>query len=338
MKNITLSVFSVFIYLLISAGLSAQTAPAKTDASAAPKKETAPATVTGKTDASTSTDKKDAETKPAKKETGTVTVDPQAIANTMKNSNLRHLKKLKSAFLNNGMEEKYNSAMKGYVDATITLSERDFVQARRKFEQNYADMNESAKFLGDKYKAVYTQLHTDYSVKVVELKIKGSGNELNNSTFEKLIAMANEQQNNAMDQASKNNNIEALYLYKKAILNLLKIPYFIERNANKNLKINERLSKNLLIDEDYFPKEQLKTYDDCMDQIFEEKEKLREKEREDERKRISSRLGKITDEAPKKDAKTSKDSATKAPAPSTPTEEKKPAEQPAKSATVPEKK
>ncbi|HNF24574.1 MAG TPA: hypothetical protein PKV80_08895 [Leptospiraceae bacterium] len=336
MKNITLSVFSVFIYLLISSGLSSQAAPAKTDASAAPKKETAPA-VSGKTDASPSADKKE-DTKPAKKETGTVTVDPQAIANTLKNTNLKHLKKLKSAFYNNAMEEKYNSAMKGYVDSTITLSERDFVLARRKFEQNYTDMNESAKSLIDKYKAVYAQLHTDYSVKVVELKIKGSGNELNNSTFEKLIAMANEQQNNAIDQASKNNHIEALYLYKKAILNLLKIPYYIERNANKNLKINERLSKNLLIDEDYYPKDHLKTYDDCMDQIYEEKEKVREKEREDERKRINSRLGKASEESPKKDAKASKDSTTKAPAPATPTEEKKPAEQPAKSVPVPEKK
>ncbi|HNF14826.1 MAG TPA: hypothetical protein PK453_14250, partial [Leptospiraceae bacterium] len=162
MKNITLSVFSVFIYLLISSGLSSQAAPAKTDASAAPKKETAPA-VSGKTDASPSADKKE-DTKPAKKETGTVTVDPQAIANTLKNTNLKHLKKLKSAFYNNAMEEKYNSAMKGYVDSTITLSERDFVLARRKFEQNYTDMNESAKSLIDKYKAVYAQLHTDYSV------------------------------------------------------------------------------------------------------------------------------------------------------------------------------
>jgi hypothetical protein len=233
---------------------------------------------------------KKADETPLTKQDGTVTVDPANVSNSLKASNLKHLKKLKSSFYNIGEKEKYDTIMKSYVDATITLSERKYTDARRKFEQNQTDINESAKGLTDKYKEKYTKMYADYSYIVVDLKIN-SKSESVNSSYEKYLAAANEFQTTAVEQTEKGNYTEAVYSYKNGILNLIRIPYFISKNKNKNLKVAEKISKNLLIEDDYVPKDIIKDYDDAKELIYEEREKERERERAAIRKGITSKLG-----------------------------------------------
>ncbi|MCB1141275.1 MAG: hypothetical protein KDK54_03515 [Leptospiraceae bacterium] len=232
------------------------------------------------------------EDKPLLKETGTVTVDPQLAANTLKVTNLRALKKLKSSFYNYGESEKYGQLMKGYVEATITLSERKYLDARRKFQQNQVDINESAKGLFDKYKEKYTKLYADFSFVVVDLKINTtSASELGNSSYEKFLASANEYNATAQEHASKNNYVDAIYAYKNAILNLVRVPYFVARNKSRNMKLGEKVAKNIFLDEDFVPKENLIDYDDSLYRISEEREKERTREREAIKSSISSKLG-----------------------------------------------
>jgi len=132
-------------------------------------------------------------------------------------------------------------------------------------------------------------MYADFSYTVVDLKIKSKGEP--NGSYEKYLAVANELQSNANEQIEKGNFTDAVYSYKSAILNLIRIPYFINKNNNRNLKVAEKLTKNLLIEDDYIPKENLKDFDDSRELIFDEREKEREKEREAIKKGITSKLG-----------------------------------------------
>ncbi|MCB1179308.1 MAG: hypothetical protein KDK36_17135 [Leptospiraceae bacterium] len=230
------------------------------------------------------------ESKPLKMEEGTVTVDPKLVSKIIKQTNIKHLKKLKSTFINNGEEQKFNDLMKGYVEATITLGEKNYLEARRKFEQNQSDMNEAAKGFTEKYKETYNKLYSDYSFAVVEMKINGT-TDISNSSYEKMLATGNELKNNAEESIAKGEFIDAVYSMKSAILQLIKVPYLMNKKKNKDLKINERLEKNLIIDEDFIPQEILKDYDDCLFLIHEERQKDRDKERETVKKGIENRLG-----------------------------------------------
>jgi hypothetical protein len=251
-----------------------------------------------------SPDQKTGEEAPMVKQDGNVVLDPVSVSNSLKNSNLRHLKKLKSSFYNLGEKEKYDGMMKSYVDATITLSERKYTDARRKFEQNQTDINDKAKALTDKYKEKYSKLYADISYTVVDMKINTKA-ESANSSYEKYLAAANELQTTGVEQTEKGNYADAVYAYKAAILNLVRIPYFINKNKNKNLKIAEKIAKNLLIEDDYIPKENMKDFDDSREMIFDERELEREKERAAIKKGITSKLGgEVTPEPspePKKD-------------------------------------
>ncbi len=224
------------------------------------------------------------------KQDGNVVLDPASVSNSLKTSNLKHLKKLKSSFYNLGEKEKYDAIMKSYVDATITLSEKKYTDSRRKFEQNQTEINENAKALTEKYKEKYTKLYADISYTVVDMKIN-TKSESANASYEKYLAAANELQTTAGEQIEKGNHADAVYAYKSAILNLVRIPFFINKSKNRNLKIAEKIAKNLLIEDDYFPKENIKDYDDARELIYEEREMEREKERASIKKGITSKLG-----------------------------------------------
>lgn len=249
-------------------------------------------------------DQKMGEDTPMVKQDGNVVLDPASVSNSLKNSNLKHLKKLKSSFYNLGEKEKYDTIMKSYVDATITLSEKKYTDARRKFEQNQTEINENAKALTEKYKEKYTKLYADISYTVVDMKIN-TKSESANASYEKYLAAANELQTTAGEQIEKGNFADAVYSYKSAILNLVRIPYFINKSKNRNLKIAEKIAKNLLIEDDYIPKENIKDFDDARELISDEREMEREKERASIKKGITSKLGgEVTPEVspePKKD-------------------------------------
>lgn len=234
---------------------------------------------------------KESEPKPSKLESGTVILDPQIVANSIKQNNIRHLKKLKSSFYNLGDEQKYNELMKSFVEASITLGEKNYPEARRKFEQNQAEMNEHSKNFLAKYKEMFNKYYADYSYMVIDMKINGTASDLSNSSYEKMLATANEHKRNAEDLESRGNHVEAIYSLKNGINQLIKIPYLINKTKNKNLKVNERIAKGFLIDEDFIPKEALKDYDDSLYLIHVEREKEREKERENFKKSLQSKLG-----------------------------------------------
>lgn len=244
-------------------------------------------------------EKKESEQKPLKLESGTVIVDPQLVANTIRQTNIKHLKKLKSSFYNLGDEQKYNELMKSFVEASIALGEKNYQEARKKFEQNQAEMNEYSKNFLSKYKEIFSKYYSDYSYMVVDMKVSGAVSELSNSSYEKMLATANEHKRNAEDLESRGNVVDAIYSLKSGINQLIKIPYLINKNKNKNIKVNERIAKGLLIDEDFIPKEALRDYDDSLYLIHVEREKEREKERENLKRSLQTKLGLDTSEQQK---------------------------------------
>ena len=279
--------------------------------------------------AKTPTEKKE-EGKPLKMETGTVTVDPQIVSADYKRNNLKHLKKMKSSFLNFDAEPKFGVIMKNYVDASIKFQEKTYISSRRIFEQNYIDLNTEAQAFSKKYADTYNKLYAEASFQLVDLKVNSDTDDNIYPVLEKQLVIANEFSTSSQVLTAKSNHIDALYEQKNALQSLFKIYYTINKHKNKNLKLPERVSKNLLLDDDYIPKEYLKEYDDSLGLVFVAREKEREKEREQIKKGLTNKYGELNtnkeldkpNPEPKKDAKDSKDAkeskdAKTAPAPTT---------------------
>lgn len=271
------------------------------------------------------TSEKKEEGKPVKMETGTVTLDPVTVSGDLQKSNLKSLKKMKSSFFNNGAEEKFKSLTKSYVDANIKYQERNFLTSRRLFEQNQKDINVEAENFSKKYFDLYGKLYTDASTQLVEFKINSEAENSINPSLEKYLVTANEFFTSAQTYASKKNHIDALTEYKSAILNVVKVFQTINKFKNKKLTTEERYQANLLLEEDFIPKDYLKDYDDANGKISTEAEKEREKEREQYKKNIVNKIGQIKDSKDVKDTKdaksvtpvkdeSKKDSKTEAPA------------------------
>jgi len=233
------------------------------------------------------------EEKPLKMETGTVTVDPQVVSSDYKKTNLKHLKRLKSSFMNFEMDEKFNTIMKNYVDASIKFQEKNYIASRRIFEQNFNELNTEAQTFSKKYTDIYNKLYADASFQLVDLKVNSDTDDSIYPVLEKQLMIANEFSTTAQLLAAKNNNIDALYEYKNALQSLFKIYYTISKHKNKNLKLAERVSKNLLLDDDYIPKEYLKEYDDSLGLVFAVREKERDRERDQIKKGLTNKYGEM---------------------------------------------
>ncbi|MBK8396792.1 MAG: hypothetical protein IPL26_16375 [Leptospiraceae bacterium] len=233
------------------------------------------------------------EEKPLKMETGTVTVDPQVVSSDYKRNNLRNLKKLKSSFMNYGTEEKFNSIMKNYVDASIKFQEKNYITSRRIFEQNHIDLTTEAETFSKTYLDTYNKLYADASFQLVDLKVNSDTDDSIYPVLEKQLVIANEFSTAAQILAAKKNYIDALYEQKNALQSLFKIYYTINKHKNKNLKLAERVGKNLLLDDDYIPKEYLKEYDDSLGLVYVIREKEREKEREQIKKSLTNKYGEM---------------------------------------------
>lgn len=242
---------------------------------------------------STKLETKDSSQKPRKYETGTLTVDAQAVSNNLKNQNLKALKKLKSSFHNFQKEEEFKKLSKSYMEGVILLQEKKYVESRRVLEVNNENINQAAKGLLDNYSKEYSKLFQETSSMVIEIKINSESPNAG-SFSEKLIATAVEHQTIANQLMDKNNNTEAINRYKLALGNLIKVHYLNAKTSAKGYKLSDKLSKNLLIEDDFVPKNYLLLYDDSKDQIFNEKEKDRLKERENIKKTISAKFGDIS--------------------------------------------
>ncbi|MBP7280962.1 MAG: hypothetical protein KBA66_05265 [Leptospiraceae bacterium] len=279
----------------------------------------------------TPTEKKE-EGKPLKMETGTVTVDPQIVSSDYKRNNLKNLKRLKSSFLNYGTDEKFNAIMKNYVDGSIKFQEKNYITSRRIFEQNHLDLNTEAEVFSKKYVETYSKLYADASFQLVDLKVNSDTDDSIYPVLEKQLVIANEFSTGAQILAAKSNYIDALYEQKNALQSLFKIYYTINKHKNKNLKLAERIGKNLILDDDYIPKEYLKDYDDSLGLVFAAREKEREKEREQIKKSLTNKYGEMninkeTDKTDKPDKKEVEPKKEAKEAPKTATE---PATTPAK--------
>ncbi|HNA08787.1 MAG TPA: hypothetical protein PK930_17700 [Leptospiraceae bacterium] len=267
-------------------------------------------------DPAKTTPEKKEEGKPLKMETGTVVLDPQVVSADYKRTNLKHLKKMKSSFLNYEAEPKFNAIMKNYVDASIKFQEKNYIASRRIFEQNYAEMNTEAEGFSKKYSETYSKLYADASFQLVDLKVNSDSEESIYPVLEKQLMIANEFTSSAQIFTAKGNHVDALYEHKNALQSLFKIYYTINKHKNKNLKLAERVSKNLLLDDDYIPKEYLKEYDDSLGLVFSVREKEREKEREQIKKGLTNKYGELNlskeneskqPAEPKKDTKDAKE-------------------------------
>jgi hypothetical protein len=250
------------------------------------------------------------EGKPVKMETGTVTLDPATVSGDLQKINLKNLKKMKSSFLNNGQEEKFKALTKNYVDANIKFQERKFLVSRRLFEQNQKDINIEAENFSKKYFELYQKLYTEASSKLVDFKINSEAENSINPSLEKYLITANEFFTSAQTYASKKNHIDALGEYKSAIQNVVKVFQTITKFQNRKLTTTEKYQANLLLEEDFIPKDYLKDYDDANGQVSIEAEKEREKEREQVKKNIVNKLGQIKT-AETKDSKQAKEEPKK---------------------------
>jgi hypothetical protein len=252
------------------------------------------------------------EGKPVKMETGTVTLDPAAVSSDLKKINMKHLKKLRSSFLNYGGEEKFKALTKDYVDASIKFQERNYISSRRLFEQNNLDINAEAEKFSKTYTELYSKLYSEASTQLVDFKINSADEDSISPSLEKNLVTANEFWTMGQTFASKKNHVDALYEYKNAIQNVFRVFSTISKFKNRKLTTQEKFQANLLIEDDFIQKEQLKEYDDSQNLIFVQREKEREKEREQVKKGITNKYGEIknapakTDKAdePKKDTKT----------------------------------
>ncbi len=253
------------------------------------------------------TEKKE-EGRPVKMETGTVTLDPATVSGDLQKANLKSLKKMKSSFLNNAMEEKFKAITKGYVEANIKYQERNFLTSRRLFEQNQKDINLEAENFSKKYFDLYGKLYTDASTQLVDFKINSEAENSINPSLEKYLVTANEFFTSAQTYASKKNHIDALNEYKSAILNIVKVFQTINKFKNKKLTTEEKYQANLLLEEDFIPKEFIKDYDDASGKVSVEAEKEREKERDQAKKNIVNKIGQVKDSKDSKVAKEIKDS------------------------------
>lgn len=289
-----------YIFLLIPFLAFAQN-PNK-DIIAPPPKDDKPATTTGE-------DKpKD---KPLKHVDGSVVVDPRNVSINYKNANLATLKKLKNSLINFEMEEDYKKLMKSYIEATILLQERKYPEARKAFETNSDDLNSAAQKVIEKNKQAYDKLFKDTSQQVVEMKVEAAPGDNFVPSLEKNLAIATDTSLGANHSTNEGNYVEAVERHKKSNFLLIKILYAINKNKHKNLKIAERLQKNLLIEEDYIPNEYQKLYDDSRGLLFSEREEDRKKERERMKKSISTRYGEISNADQNKDSNAApKDNAT----------------------------
>lgn len=205
--------------------------------------------------------------------------------------------------MNFEMDEKFNMIMKNYVDASIKFQEKNYIASRRIFEQNYNELNTEAQTFAKKYTDIYNKLYADASFQLVDLKVNSDTDDSIYPVLEKQLMIANEFSTTAQLLAAKNNNIDALYEYKNALQSLFKIYYTISKHKNKNLKLAERVSKNLLLDDDYIPKEYLKEYDDSLGLVFAVREKERDRERDQIKKGLTNKYGEmnINKEADKTD-------------------------------------
>ncbi|MCB1156420.1 MAG: hypothetical protein H7A25_22585 [Leptospiraceae bacterium] len=247
------------------------------------------------------------EKKPLKYESGTVQVDPRSVSVNFKQNNLLILKKLKSSLLNFGMEEDYKNLMKSYIEATLLFQEKKYLESRRAFEGNYGELNEAAKKVIEKNKEVQDSLYKEVSSQVVELKIERDMGDAFTSSLEKNLSVATDLSMTAASEVSKEDFIEANEKYKRANYQLIRILYAINKDKNKNLKIAERVQKNLLIEEDYIPADKLKLYDEARNLIHEEREEIRKKEREAAKRGIEARYGDLgASEQPKDSASADK--------------------------------
>ena len=255
------------------------------------------------------TDKKE-EGKPLKMETGTVTVDPQIVSADYKRTNLKILKKLKSSFLNHSGEERFKALTKDYVDANIKYQEKNYLIARRLFEQNYIDINKEAEKFTKKYSELYAKLYSDASTLLVDYKVNSDSNDTLVSALEKNLVSANEFYVNSQNFIAKKNHIDALSEYKSAMQNIFKVFTVVNKNKSKKSTVTEKVQNSQLIEDDFVPKEYLKDYDDSYSLVFQEREKEREKERDSVKKSISNKYGEIKTtkteklEEPKKEVKT----------------------------------
>ncbi|MCE9500571.1 MAG: hypothetical protein K8R21_08745 [Leptospira sp.] len=240
---------------------------------------------------------------PMRYETGDIQVDPRDVAEGFRNSNLKNLRKLKVSAANVGDPERYKSLYIAYTDATTIFYERKFLDARRKFEENARAVKNECRTIGEKYKSRYSKLAAESSRLSVEKKVNFENEVLGKDfapVLEKLVASAAEAGSIAEGLLTARNSCDAIYFYRFAINNFIMVQYNVNREKNRNLSSADKVSKNLLLDDDYIPAEYLKDYDDSMELISANRDKEREREREIVRKMISDRKGTPKDETKSK--------------------------------------
>ncbi|MBE7412989.1 MAG: hypothetical protein L6Q54_03835 [Leptospiraceae bacterium] len=233
-----------------------------------------------------------ADSKPMKHESGDVTINPYDVSEGFKQSNYRNLSKLKISMMNHGTTDKFNKLMVGYVDASSSFQERQFLAARKKFEQNAKEIKEECKSTSEKYKSTYSKLAKDASKLAIERKINPEAGSSANLSSVLETHMNNALQTGGIAEDLLNYNpCDSISVYRNSIFQFLMIYYTINKDKNRYLTAKERLEKNLLIDDDYIPAEYIKDYDDSLESISVNREKAREKDREEVKKMISLRYG-----------------------------------------------
>ncbi len=232
------------------------------------------------------------ESKPMKHESGDVQIDPADISEGLRKSNHRNLSKIRVSLLNQGGAEKFNKLMGNFVGAVTVFQTRKFLDARKKFQENALEIKEECKSVTEKYKSVYSKLAQETPKIAVEKKMAPDEGSSTN-----LASVLESHMNSALqtgataEELLTSNPCDSISFYRNSIFHFLMIYYAINKDKNRYMTTKERLGKNLLIDDDYIPQEYMKDYDDSLELVSVNREKIREKDREDVRKMISVKYG-----------------------------------------------
>lgn len=247
--------------------------------------------------------------KPLKHESGDVVIIASDAADYYNRKNLQDLKKIQFSLTNQLGEEEYKKLLAGYISGQIAYNSRSYLESRRLFEQNHRNILVSTRKLIDFYKTRLNELAREAATVTVELDMS-AGDYMDNykNVMYNYSKSANSSQNEAEDLVQTGNLVDAVYYYKTAVLNFIKVIYYANKSKYQGMSPSVKAEKNIFIDDDYIPSKFYKDYDDSMNELFTKNELKRKRDREYAMKILSP---KAPVQASKDNPKNEKDSPTK---------------------------
>jgi len=221
------------------------------------------------------------EKKSLKHESGDVVIVASDAADYYNRKNLAQIRQIRVSILNHLGEEEYKKLLDEYITGQVSFNSRNFVEARRIFENNQKNIQAVTLKLVDHYKKRVAELARDSARISVEIRMDNTGkHDSYSNAINKFTKNANDAMNEAESLVTTSNNTDAVRYYKEAIFNFLKIIYYSNKSQYQNFSPRKRAENNIYIDDDYVTSKFFKDYDDSKDELFSDNETRRKKEKD----------------------------------------------------------